>query len=167
MEMKSSEPLLLADLTTCCKYAVFVAALSTVELWTVCPSFFNLGIRALTTARLISLSRKPLYSAPYPAPVAVCPALILILMVHTSSLAYLATNETLVLSHGEVFHCIPYYFGVDVDKICKLWYNTLGSLTTSRLGRRSWGVSHQHRIGGLPFCILRCVCRNKTIWRQT
>ena len=109
--MKSSAPLLLADLTTCCKYAVFVAALSTVELWTVCPSFFSLGIRALTTARLISLSRNPLYSAPYPAPVAVCPALILILMVHTSSLAYLAINETLVLSHREVFHCIPSWLG--------------------------------------------------------
>ena len=161
MEMKSSAPLLLADLTACCKYAVFVAALSTVELWTVCPSFFSLGIGALTTARLISLSRKPLYSAPYPAPVAVCPAFILILMVHTFSLAYLAINETLVLSHREVFHCIPCYCSIGIDKSCKLWYNILGSLTTSRLGRRSWGVLHQHRIGGLPFLHCRAFAEIK------
>ena len=85
MDRKSSAPLWLEDLTTWLKYAWFVAALSTVELWTVWPSLVNLGMRALTTARLISLSRKPLYSAPYPAPVAVCPALTEIRIVSTSS----------------------------------------------------------------------------------
>ena len=47
----------LADLL---EVGAWVVALSTVEVWTVCPRFFNLGIRAATTARVMSLSWKPL-----------------------------------------------------------------------------------------------------------
>ena len=95
MDRNSSAPLLFEDLTTWLRYAWLVDALSTVELWTVCQSFNSLEMRALT-ARFISLSRNPLYSAPYPAPLIVCPALTDIRMVSTSSPAYLAINKYIV-----------------------------------------------------------------------